>query len=168
VTKTARRTRKSRLSLFGRVPSSRLLKKSEVHGTSQNKLESNRAQVGIKARPIFLFQQPARDGVRRLNGGGRRCGWLCAVGQGDRNDNPSVRCGISKFGERLRRSSCSLTKASPFGGKARQSQRVSNFGATLSSTVRSVMQPCYRGAGVGLLAFMHRFPPCGGQRGRTP
>jgi hypothetical protein len=39
---------------------SRLLKKSEVHGTSQNKLESNWAQFGIKTRPVFLFQQPAR------------------------------------------------------------------------------------------------------------
>lgn len=45
---------------------------------------------------------------------------------------------------------------------------LSNFGATLSSTVRSVVQPFDREAGVGLSAFAHRFPPFGGQRGRTP
>ena len=45
---------------------------------------------------------------------------------------------------------------------------LSNFGATPSSTVRSVVQPFEREAGVGLSAFAHRFPPLGGQRGRTP
>jgi hypothetical protein len=32
----------------------------EVHGTSQNEMESKRAQCGIKASSILVFQQPAR------------------------------------------------------------------------------------------------------------
>jgi hypothetical protein len=48
-------------TIAARQFTSRLLKKSEVHGTSQNTLESNRAQFGIKTRPVFLFQQPARS-----------------------------------------------------------------------------------------------------------
>ncbi len=45
---------------------------------------------------------------------------------------------------------------------------VTNPGATPSSAVESGVQPCDRQAGVGLSAFTHRFPPGGGQRGRTP
>lgn len=60
------------------------------------------------------------------------------------------------------------SKASPVRRRSQLKSCGPNLGATPSSTVEPEMQPCDRKAGVARSAFTHRFPPCGGQRGRTP
>lgn len=75
--------------------------------------------------------------------------------------------GVLKRGA-VRSPSCGLSKASPLGGKARPNRVSLELRSHALVTVRSVVQPFDREAGVGLSAFAHRFPSFDGQRGRTP